>query len=111
LKIQPNKGFLSFHRHLTFIIETQEDSTTIKTYPTNIKLNNQTEKDDVRDCLGENRVYTPLAEGQHVYVRDCEAKTPVYVLKHCQDNDKAKKLKLKMNGGCQAIRRQETQYK
>jgi hypothetical protein len=68
-------------------------------------------KDDVRDCSGENRVYTPLAEGQHAYVRDCQVKTHVYVLKHCQAKDKAKKLRLKMNRGCQAIRRQETQYK
>jgi hypothetical protein len=97
--------------HLTVIKETQEDSTTIETYPTNIKLSNQAKKDDVRDCSGENHVYTPLAEGQHAYVRDCQVKTHVYVLKHCQAKDKAKKLRLKMNRGCQAIKRQETQYK
>jgi hypothetical protein len=53
----------------------------------------------------------PLVEGQHAYVHDCQVKTCVYVLKHCQAKDKAKKLRLKMNIGCQAIRRQETQYK
>jgi hypothetical protein len=40
LKIQPKKGFLSLYRHLKFMIETQEDSTTIKYHPTNKKLNN-----------------------------------------------------------------------
>jgi hypothetical protein len=59
----------------------------------------------------ESHVYTPLAEGQHVYVHNCQVKTRIYVLKHYQDKDKAKKLRLKMNRGCQEIRRQETQYK
>jgi hypothetical protein len=27
-------------------------------------------KDDVRYCSKENHVYTPLLEGQHMYVRD-----------------------------------------
>jgi hypothetical protein len=36
-KIQPKKGFLLLCRHLTVMTETQEDSTTIKTYPTNTK--------------------------------------------------------------------------
>jgi hypothetical protein len=35
----------------------------------------------------------------------------VYVLKHYQVKDKAKKLRLKKKIGCQAIRRQETQDK
>jgi hypothetical protein len=39
-KIQPKKGFLSLYRHLIVMAETQEDSTTIKTHPTNTKLNN-----------------------------------------------------------------------
>jgi hypothetical protein len=46
-----------------------------------------------------------------VYVRDCEAKNHIYVLKHCQVKDNAKKLRFEMNRGCQAIRGQETQYK
>ena len=81
-KIQPKTGFLSSHRHLTITIETQEDSTIIKTYPATIKPNNQATKGDVHGCLGEKHVYTPLAEGQNVYVRDCHVKTRVYVLKH-----------------------------
>jgi hypothetical protein len=32
-KINQNKGFLSFHRHLTVTTETQEDLAIIKTYP------------------------------------------------------------------------------
>jgi hypothetical protein len=32
---------------------------------------NQAEKDNVHDCSGERRVYTPLAEGHHAYVHDC----------------------------------------
>jgi hypothetical protein len=59
-KIQPKQGFLSLCRHLTVMTETQENSTTIKTYPTNIKLSNQANKDDVHDCSGENCVYTLL---------------------------------------------------
>jgi hypothetical protein len=91
--------------------ETQEDSTTIKTYPTNIKLNNQAKKDDVCDYSGENRVCTHPIERQLVYVRVCQGKTHIYVLKHCQVKDKAKKFRLKMKKDCQAIRRQETQDK
>ena len=53
----------------------------------------------------------PLAEGQHAYVRICQVKTHVYVLKHIQDKGEAKKLRPIMNRGCQAIRRQENQYK
>ena len=45
----------------------------------------------------------PLAEGQHTYVRDCQVKTRVYVLKHSQAKGKAKKLRLKLNRGCQTI--------
>jgi hypothetical protein len=51
LKIQPKKGFLSLCRHSTVMKETQEDSRTIKTHPTNTKLNNQEKKIDVRDRL------------------------------------------------------------
>jgi hypothetical protein len=57
-KIQPKKGFLSLCRHSTVMTETQEDSTTIKTHPTNTKLNNQAKKDDVRDCLRKNHICT-----------------------------------------------------
>jgi hypothetical protein len=53
----------------------------------------------------------PLAEGKHAYARDCQEKTHIYVLKCCQAKDKAKKLRLKMNRGYQATKRQETQYK
>ena len=53
----------------------------------------------------------PLAEGHHVHVCDCQIKTYVYVLKHNQAKEEAKKLILRMNRGCQAVRRQETQYK
>jgi hypothetical protein len=53
----------------------------------------------------------PLAEGQRTYVRDCQVKTHVYVLKHNQVKEKAKKLRIRMNIGCQAIRSQENQYK
>jgi hypothetical protein len=59
-KIQLKKGFLSLCMQLIVMTETKEDSTTIKMYPTNTKLNNQENKDDVRDCSGENHVYTPL---------------------------------------------------
>jgi hypothetical protein len=69
---------LSFHRHLTVIIETQEESTTIKTYPTIIKPNNQAKKGDVHDCPGEKHVYTPLAEGQDVYLHNYQEK-PTYM--------------------------------
>ena len=57
-KNQPKKGFISLCKHLIVMTETQEDSTTIKTYPTNIKINNQTNKDDVKDCLRKTRVCT-----------------------------------------------------
>jgi hypothetical protein len=73
---------MSFHRHLTVITETQEDSTIIKTYPTTIKPKNQATKGDVHDCSREKHVYTLLAEGQHGYVCDCRAKTRIYVSKH-----------------------------
>ena len=43
-------------------------------------------------------------ECHHAYVRDYQEKTRVYVLKHCQVKDKAKKLRIKMNRGFQAIR-------
>jgi hypothetical protein len=33
------------------------------------------------------------------------------VLKHGKAKEKAKKLRLKMNRGCQAVKQQETQYK
>jgi hypothetical protein len=46
-----------------------------------------------------------------MYVRDCQAKTHVYVSKHNQAKEKAKKLKLRVNRACQAIIRQENQYK
>jgi hypothetical protein len=60
---------------------------------------------------GKKCVCTHLAEGQHAYVRDCQEKTHVYVSKHSQAKEKAKKLRLRVNRGCQAIIRQETQYK
>jgi hypothetical protein len=41
-----------------------------------------------------------LVEVQHVYVRDCQAKTRVYVSKYSQAKEKAKKLKLRLNIGC-----------
>jgi hypothetical protein len=61
-KIQPKKGFLSLCRHLTIMIETQEDSTTIKTYPTNTKLSNQEKTIDVHDYLSKKHVCTRLIE-------------------------------------------------
>jgi hypothetical protein len=77
-KNSTKERFLSFHRHLTVITETQEDLATNKTYPTIIKPSNQEKKGDARDCSREKCVYTPLAEGQHVYVRDCQEK-PAYM--------------------------------
>jgi hypothetical protein len=106
-KIQPKKGFLSPTRLLTVITETQEDSKIIKTYPTNIKLSNQEKKNDVCKCLGKNCVCTCPIEGQLAYVCVYQGKNHVYVLKHCQVKDKAKKLRLKMKIGCQEIIRQE----
>jgi hypothetical protein len=53
----------------------------------------------------------PLAEGKHMYVCDCQVKTYVYLLKHCQVKDNAKKLIFKMKKGFQAIKQQENQYK
>jgi hypothetical protein len=50
-KIQPKKGSLTIYMHLTVMTKIQEDSATIKTYPTNAKLNNQENKDDVCDYL------------------------------------------------------------
>jgi hypothetical protein len=88
-KIQLKEGFLSLCRYLTVMTEIQEDSTTIKTYPTNSKLNNQTNKDYVCDCLGENCVYTLPIERQLAYVCVCQGKTRIYVLKHCQVKDKS----------------------
>jgi hypothetical protein len=41
---------------------------------------------------------------QLVYVCDCQGKNHVYLLKHYQVKDKSKKLILKMNRGCQAIK-------
>jgi hypothetical protein len=38
-------------------------------------------------------------------------KNPRICVKHNQDKEKAKKLRLRMNRGCQVFRRQETQYK
>jgi hypothetical protein len=55
-KTQPKKGFLSLRRHLKVMTKTQEDSTTIKNYPTNTKINNQENTDDVHDCLRKNHV-------------------------------------------------------
>jgi hypothetical protein len=71
LKLRLVVGFLSFHIHLTVITDTQEDSKTIKTYPSNIKLNNQAKKDDVCDRSREKCIYMPLAEVKQAYVRDC----------------------------------------
>jgi hypothetical protein len=42
-----------------------------------------------------------------MYVHICQGKTHVYVLKHYQVKDKAKKLIIKMKIGCQEIKRQE----
>jgi hypothetical protein len=106
LKIQLKEGLLSLCRHSTIMIETQEDSTTIKTHPANTKLNNQAKHIDVRHCLGKNGVYTFPIEWQLVYVCVCQGKNHVYVLKHCQVKDKAKKLRFKMKIGYQEIRRQ-----
>jgi hypothetical protein len=53
----------------------------------------------------------PLVEGQHAYLHNCQVKPHVYVLKHIQDKEKAKKLRLIMNRVYQAIRRQQNQYK
>jgi hypothetical protein len=61
LKIQPKKGFLSLYRHPTVMTD-QEDSATIKTYPTNTKLSNQAKKIDVCDYLSKNRVCTRTIE-------------------------------------------------
>jgi hypothetical protein len=103
-KIQPKKGFVSLCRNLTVMKKTQEDLATIKTYPKNTKLNNQANKDDVRDYLRKNHVCTRPTERQIVHVCICQGKTHVYVLKHCQVKDKDKKINLKMKIGCQAIR-------
>ena len=46
-----------------------------------------------------------------MYVRDCQAKTHVYVSKHSQAKENDNKIRLIMNRGCQAVIRQETQYK
>jgi hypothetical protein len=61
-KIQLKKGFLSLCRNLIVMTETQEDSTTIKTYPTNTKPGNQANNDDVHDGSRKNQLYTPCAE-------------------------------------------------
>jgi hypothetical protein len=74
--------FHVIHLHLTVTIETQEDSTIIKTYPETTKPSKQETKVDVCDCSRENGVCTQLAEGQHAYVREYQAKTHVYVSKH-----------------------------
>jgi hypothetical protein len=102
---------MSFHRHLTITIETQEDSTIIKTYPKNIKPKNQSKKGDVCNCSREKRVCTHLAKGQHAYVHDYQEKTRVYVSKYSQAREKAKKIRLRVNRGFQEIIQQETQYK
>jgi hypothetical protein len=44
--------------------------------------NNQATKVDVCDCSRENHVSMHVAEGQHMYVRDCQEKTHVYVSRH-----------------------------
>jgi hypothetical protein len=41
-----------------------------------------------------------------MYVHACQEKTHVYVLKHCEVKEKAKKLKLEMKRGYQAIKKQ-----
>jgi len=91
-------------------IETQEDSTIIKTYPTTTKPSKQATKVDVRDCSRENCVCTQLVEVQHAYVHYYQAKTHVYVSKHSQAKGKAKKHRPRVNRGCQEIIRKETQY-
>jgi hypothetical protein len=50
------------------------------------------------------RVYTLPIERQLAYVRKCQGKKHIYVLKHCQVKDKSKKLRLKMNRVCQEFR-------
>jgi hypothetical protein len=102
---------LSFHIHLIVTTETQENSTIIKTYPTTIKPGNQETKGDVHGFSRENHVYMPLAKGKHAYVCDCQEKTHVYVSKYIHAKEKDKKLRIRVNRGCQAIIRQETQYK
>jgi hypothetical protein len=64
---------------------------------------NQVTKGDVCKFSGEKCVYMLLAEGHHVYVRDCQEKNRVYVLKHNYDKEKAKKLKLRVNRGFEVI--------
>jgi hypothetical protein len=46
-----------------------------------------------------------------MYVCDCQEKTCIYVSKHSQAKEKAKKLRPRVNRGCQTIIGQETQYK
>jgi hypothetical protein len=94
LKIQPKEGSLSIYRHLKVMTKIQEDSSTIKTYLENTKLNNQEKKDVVHDCLGENHVYTPPTERDIAYVCIYQGKTCIYVLKNCQVKDTTKKLKI-----------------
>jgi hypothetical protein len=84
-KIQPNKGFLSLYRNSIVMTETREDSTTIKTHP-------------------RNTLCTRPIECQLVYIRVYKGNNHVYVLKHCQVEDKDKKLIFKMKMGFQAIR-------
>ena len=88
-KIQPKEGSLSIYMHLTVMKNIQEDSTTIKTYPTNTKLSNQAKKDDVHDCQGRNRVCTLPIEQHLTYVSVFPGKNHVCVLKHCHIKDNA----------------------
>jgi hypothetical protein len=51
-KIQPKEGSISIYRNLIVMTEIQEDLTTIKTYPTKTKIENQENKDNVSHCSG-----------------------------------------------------------
>jgi hypothetical protein len=79
---------MSSHKHLIGTTETQEGSASIKSHPTNTRPGKRERKNDVRDCLGKQSVYTQLAVRQPTYVHDCQGKRSVYVLKQGQAREK-----------------------
>jgi hypothetical protein len=101
--------FLSSHRHLTVTTETQEDSANIKSHqqPPN-PVNKQ------------RRLMYVIVQGNIAYVRRLQRDNPcIYVTvkpktvymfqKQIQAREKAEKLRPRVNRGCQAMIRQETQ--
>jgi hypothetical protein len=60
----------------------------IKSHPTVTKPSKQARKSGIRDCSGEQCIYTQLAERQNACVRDCQGKRSIQALKQGQAREK-----------------------